>query len=147
MFNTKEYYQKITKEKINYIDLLKKVLAAFISGGIICIIGQGILDILKQFTSLENAKNYMIMIVILVVGILTAIGIYDDIGQRCKCGIAIPISGFANSCIASAMEYRKEGLVLGIGCNLLKLAGSVLVWGSVCALIVAFFRYIFEVLI
>ena len=146
MFNTKEYYKKITKEKPNYLCLLKNFLAAFISGGLVCVIGQGLLDILKNYTTEDNAKIYMIMIVILTVGILTAIGIYDNIGQRCKCGISIPISGFANACISSAMEYRKEGLVLGIGCNLLKLAGSVLVWGSATALVVAFFRYLYEVL-
>lgn len=146
MYNTKEYYQKITKEKIDYIGLFKKFLAAFVSGGLVCIIGQGLLDIFKHYTTEDNAGIYMLMCIILIVGILTAIGIYDDIGQRCKCGIAIPISGFANACISSAMEYRKEGIVLGIGCNLLKLAGSVLVLGSSCAIVVAFFRYIYEVL-
>ena len=142
MFNTKEYYKKITKEKINYREILKNFIQAFISGGLLSIAGQGIIDIYSMFADQKDAILYMTMTIILIVGFLTAFGIYDDIGQICKCGIAIPISGFANASISSAMEYKKEGLVLGIGANLFKLSGSVIVLGSVSAIIVSTVRYI-----
>lgn len=80
-------------------------------------------------------------------GILTAFGIYDKLGQIGKCGLAIPITGFANASVSSAMEYHKEGIVLGIGSNTLKLAGSVIVLGTVSALLVASIRYVIEVLL
>ena len=84
--------------------------------------------------------------IITISAVLTALGIYDNIGQIAKCGIAIPISGFANSCVSSAMEYKKEGIVLGIGSNCLKLAGSVIVLGSFTAVVLNIIRFIIEVL-
>lgn len=143
MFNTKEYYKKITREKYDFKELLKNFLHAFIAGGIVSIIGQSLIDIYKSFTDEKQAILYMTMTIILVVGILTAIGIYDNIGQICKCGLSIPLSGFINATVSSAMEYKKEGIVLGIGCNIFKLSGSVLALGSTAAIIVATIRYIF----
>ena len=84
---------------------------------------------------------------VLLAGLLTAFGIYDNLGQIAKCGLAIPITGFANASVSSAMEYHKEGIILGIGANALKLAGSVIVLGTCSAILVASFRYIFEVLL
>jgi len=89
----------------------------------------------------------MTLSVITITAILTSFGIYDNLGQVAKCGLSIPISGFANSAVSSSMEYHKEGIVLGIGANTLKLAGSVIVLGTVSALVVSTIRYIFEVLI
>ena len=146
MFNTKEYYKKITKEEINLNEMLKSFLQAFIAGGVISILGQALIDIYSSFADKEQAILYMTMTIILITGVLTAIGIYDNIGQICKCGISIPISGFVNATVSSAMEYKKEGLVLGIGCNIFKLSGSVLALGSVSAIIVATIRYIFWVI-
>ena len=146
MFNTKDYYKKITKEKLEYKELLKNFLHAFFAGGIVSIIGQSLIDIYKNFTDEKQAILYMTMTVIFVVGILTAIGIYDNIGQLCKCGLSIPLSGFINATVSSALEYKKEGIVLGIGSNIFKLSGSVLALGSTAAIIVATIRYFIWVL-
>jgi stage V sporulation protein AC len=146
MFNTKEYYIKITKEKYDFKELLKNFLHAFIAGGIVCVIGQSLIDIYSNFVDKQQAILYMTMTVIIIVGILTAIGIYDNIGQLCKCGLSIPLSGFINATVSSALEYKKEGLVLGIGSNIFKLSGSVLALGSSAAIIVATIRYIFWVI-
>ena len=89
----------------------------------------------------------MTLTIILLSGILTGFGIYDKLGQIFKCGFAIPISGFANATVSSAIEYHKEGLILGIGANALKLAGSVLVLGITSAIIVASIRYIVGILL
>lgn len=142
MFNTKEYYKKITKEKIDVKEIIKNFFQAFISGGLISILGQGLIDIYSMFADKEQAVLYMTMTIILITGILTAIGIYDNIGQICKNGVAIPISGFVNASVSSALEYKKEGIVLGIGANLFKMSGSVIVLGSVSAIIVAAIRYL-----
>lgn len=146
MFNTKEYYKRITEEKKDYKELLKNFLQAFVAGGIVSIIGQSLIDIYNSFVDEQQAILYMTMTVILVVGFLTAIGIYDNIGQLCKSGLSIPISGFINATVSSALEYKKEGLVLGIGCNIFKLSGSVLALGSSAAIIVATIRYLFWVM-
>ena len=74
--------------------------------------------------------------------LLTALGIYDRLGQLFKCGLAIPITGFVNASVSSALEYKKEGIVLGIGANLFKLSGSVIALGTTSAIIISTIRYI-----
>lgn len=147
MQNDRNYYNKLVKTENDYMLNLKKFLQAFFFGGLLCLIGEVILVILKKFVSVDDANLYLLLIMISLSAILSAIGIYDNIGQLAKCGLAIPITGFANACVSAAMEYKKEGLVLGIGSNCLKLAGSVIVLGTVSAIIVSTIRYVFEVLI
>lgn len=146
MDKKREYYKKLISYDKDYISMLKKFLLAFFFGGLLCLIGQGILEILKMFLNSTEANLYLSLIMVTIAGLLSAIGIYDNIGQMAKCGLAIPITGFANACVSSAMEYKKEGLVLGIGSNLLKLAGSVIVLGSTSAILVNIIRYIIWVL-
>ena len=146
MQKTREYYKKLVSYDTQYYSMLKNFLQAFFFGGLLCLIGQLILEGLSVFLTEADANLYLLIIMITIAGLLSAIGIYDDIGQVAKCGIAIPITGFSNACVSSAMEYKKEGLVLGIGSNCLKLAGSVLVLGSVCAILVNIIRYIAWVL-
>ena len=149
MQKQREYHQKIIETKYDYTVMLKNFLSAFIGGGLICILGQLFYDF--YFSVLHQSEvlsgTYMTLSMIFISGILTAIGIYDQLGQIAKCGLAIPITGFANAAVCSAMEYHKEGLILGIGANCLKLAGSVLVLGTTSAVIVATIRYLFEVVI
>ncbi len=129
--------------------LLKNFISAFISGGIVSIIGQLFFDLyyILLGASKTNAGIFMTLTMILLSGTLTAFGIYDNVGQIAKCGLAIPITGFANAAVCSAMEYHKEGIILGIGANALKLAGSVIVLGTTSALVVASIRYLFEVVL
>ena len=84
----------------------------------------------------------MLLIVITIAIILSAFGIYDKIGQYAKCGLTIPITGFANSMSSSAMEYKPEGFILGVGANTFKLAGTVIVFGVFAAFIVSFIKYL-----
>ncbi len=144
MQKEREYYQKIIKPKYDYTSMTFHFLQAFFFGGIVCIIGQLFLDFYKNILHQEEtlAGIYMSMSMIFLSGFLTALGIYDELGQVAKCGLAIPITGFANAAVCSAMEYHKEGIVLGIGANCLKLAGSVLVLGTVAALLVSAVRWI-----
>jgi len=143
---TREYYKKLVSYETKYIEMLKKFLQAFFFGGLLCLIGQLFLEALYNFFNEADANLYLLIIMVTIAGVLSAIGVYDDIGQVAKCGIAIPITGFSNACVSSAMEYKKEGLVLGIGSNLLKLAGSVIVLGTASAIVVNIIRYIFWVI-
>ena len=88
----------------------------------------------------------MLLIIITVAIILSAIGIYDKIGQLAKCGTIIPISGFANSMSSSAREYKPEGFILGVGANTFKLAGTVIVFGVFSAFVVATIKYLVNIL-
>lgn len=147
MHNSRNYYNKILRVEKDYKSFLIKFLQAFFFGGLISIIGQSILEIYSNFFEREISTALLSMTMILFAGILTAIGKYDDLGQIAKCGLAIPITGFANACVSSAMEYHKEGIVLGVAGNCFKLAGSVIVLGTASAVIVASIRYLFEVVL
>lgn len=117
--------------------LFKNIINAFFYGGIICALGQGILNI---FIALgvpeEQAGNPTVATVILIAAIITGLGIFDNISQVAGAGIAIPVTGFANSVTSMAIEFRREGLVLGTGSKMFALAGSIIVFGVVTAFVV-----------
>ena len=129
MEKTRKYYQELISVKKDYRAMLKNFLFAFSTGGGVAIIGQLFFDLYHQLLHVNKDDSFLFMTLtmVLISGLLTAFGIYDNLGQIAKCGLAIPITGFANASVSSAMEYHKEGLILGIGANALKLAGSVIV--------------------
>lgn len=139
----RKYYSNLTKTEKNYKQMTKSFLFAFLGGGFISILGQVILSVLNFFNKETPQDNplYLSLIMIFISGLLTGLGVYDKLGQIFKCGLSIPITGFANATVSSAIEYHKEGIVLGIGANALKLAGSVIVLGVVSAVIVGSIRY------
>ena len=143
MEKDRNYYKELTKTKKDFKQITRSFIFAFLGGGLISIFGQVVLNILNFFNKETPKDNpiYLSMFMILLSGILTGLGVYDKLGQIFKCGFSIPITGFANATVSSAIEYHKEGLVLGIGANALKLAGSVIVLGVVSAIIVASIRY------
>ena len=149
MQKSRAYYQNIIKANRNYMVMTKNFLLAFTFGGLVAIIGQLFYDFYFYVLHVDttNSGIFMTFSMIVLAGLLTAVGLYDNLGQIGKCGLAIPITGFSNAMVSSAMEYHKEGIVLGIGANALKLAGSVIVLGTVSALIVSSIRYVFEVLL
>lgn len=139
-----EYYKEITKVKNNNNNF-KSILLSFIFGGLLCLFGQVLFEIINNFVNEKDSFMYVSLIMILLSGILTAFGIYDDIASVARMGLAIPITGFSNSAVSSAMEYRSEGVILGVGANTLKLAGSVIVFGTTSAIVVSMIRYFIEV--
>ncbi|TXC93352.1 stage V sporulation protein AC [Metabacillus litoralis] len=120
-------------------------LKAFLIGGFICMVGQGIQNFyIEVFNfSEKDAGNPTAATLILLSAILTGLGIYDKLGQFAGAGSAVPITGFANSMTSAAMEHRSEGIVLGVATNMFKLAGSVIVFGVVAAYVVGIIRYLY----
>lgn len=122
----KEYVDKKTPKNNVYLNMLK----AFITGGCICVIGQIILNICKsQELSKDIAGSWTSMILVLLSVILTGFNIYPRIAQWGGAGALVPITGFANSVAAPAIEYQKEGQVFGIGCKIFTIAGPVILYG------------------
>lgn len=122
----KAYVEKKTPKNNVYLNMIK----AFITGGIICVVGQAILDFCKsQGLSEEIAGSWTSLILVLVSVILTGFNIYPRIAQWGGAGALVPITGFANSVAAPAIEYQKEGQVFGIGCKIFTIAGPVLLYG------------------
>lgn len=140
--NYKKYVDEISP-KPTY---LKNYTLAFIVGGIICTIGQLINDLYMNYFNLEklNAASATSITLIFIGALLTGLGVYDLIGKRAGAGSIIPITGFANSIVSPAMEYKREGYVLGVGANLFKIAGPVLVYGIGSSILCGFIYYIFK---
>ncbi len=135
-------YHSFSKLREPRRPILLNCLKAFIVGGIICIIGQGVSDFFLwnfDFTE-KTVGNPTVAIMILLSVILTSLGIYDHIAQWAGAGTAVPVTGFANSIASAAIEHRSEGFVLGVGGNMFKLAGSVIVFGVFSAFVVSLIK-------
>lgn len=132
-------YQAFAKAREPQRPVLKNCLRAFVAGGAICLLGQGIADFFIwnfDFTE-KTASSPTVAVLILISVILTSFGVYDHLAQWAGAGTAVPVTGFANSVASAAIEHRTEGYVLGVGGNMFKLAGSVIVFGVVAAFFVA----------
>ncbi|OCT15682.1 stage V sporulation protein AC [Paenibacillus pectinilyticus] len=138
MTMTQEEYQKLAKQQEPKRPVLKNCSRAFLVGGTICLIGECFMQMfIKWFGFTEKtAGNPTVAVLIIISVILTSFGIYDKIAQWAGGGSSVPVTGFANSLCSAAIEHRAEGLVLGVGGNMFKLAGSVIVFGTVAAFVV-----------
>ncbi|MGM8364298.1 stage V sporulation protein AC [Virgibacillus sp. W0181] len=137
-------YQKLQKERETKRPLLKNCLKAFFVGGFICFFGQIIATGYIYFFNFteETAGNPTVATLIFITMLLTGFGMYDHLGQFSGAGTAVPVTGFANAVISSAIEYKTEGFVQGVGSNMLKLAGPVIVYGVFSAFIIALIKTI-----
>lgn len=144
----KQRFNDIVKKTENKKDKLGRAVIAFISGGIVAIIGQGFYDLYTLALKVEakDAISLMLVSIIFITALLTGFGVFDKIAQKTGAGTFIPISGFANSLTSSALESKSEGLIYGIGSNMFKLAGSVITYGIVSAYILGIIRYIVHIL-
>lgn len=140
----KNKYKNIVDKHTPKENILYNALIAFIIGGIMGVIGQGLVDVYSYFFDISTNDAAVLMIVTLVfLGcFLTCLGFFDKMVNFAKCGLIIPITGFAHAMMSAALEYRKEGLVTGIGANMFKLAGSVIVFGVVGAYFFGLIRLI-----
>ena len=144
---SQEKYKNIAQQQEPARPVLKNCLRAFLVGGLICLLGQGIQDIFVHFfkMSKEQAASPTVVVLIFLSVVLTSFGVYDKLAQWAGAGTAVPVTGFANSMSSAAIEHRSEGMVLGVGANMFKLAGSVIVYGTVAAFVVALVYLIFGI--
>lgn len=138
-----QQYAAVAKKNEPPRPVLLNCVKAFIIGGLICVFGEFLRQMFMLYFDFpeKEAANPTVAILIMISIILTGLGIYDKIAQFAGAGTAVPITGFANSMSSAAIEHRTEGLVLGVGCNMFKLAGSVIVFGVVSAFFVALIKY------
>ena len=108
---------------------------AFVTGGLVGVIGQLLTEFYAGFfdISTKDASTFMLVTLIFLASLFTALGFFDKWVTFCKCGLIIPITGFAHSMTSAGIEYRKEGPIFGLGSNIFKLAGSVILYGVVSA--------------
>lgn len=130
MMQPKEY-EKYVKELTPTHNLGLQMLKAFITGGVLCVIGQAILNYCSNTLGLdkETAGSWCSLLLILLSVILTGVNIYPGIVKWGGAGALVPITGFANSVAAPAIEFKKEGWVFGVGCKIFTIAGPVILYG------------------
>ena len=143
-----ERYAQLVERLSPKSDFAQGLFRAFWVGGVICMIGQGINDFFclgLKWGAQACATGTSICLVFLS-ALLTGIGVYDRIGKYAGAGSIVPITGFANSVVSPAMEFRREGLVMGVGAKLFTLAGPVLVYGICSSILVGLIAFVMEVI-
>ncbi len=142
---SKEDYQKYVDQKTPNSPIFKNCFNAFWVGGLICAIGQIIFEFCKM-RGIEESNSYTIVSILLIFlsAFLTSLNVFNRIGKFAGAGSLVPITGFANSIVSPAMEYKSEGYVLGVGAKMFTVAGPVLVYGISSGIIVGIIYLIFN---
>lgn len=133
---TQRQYQKLVDDMAPKSPIWKDCLKAFLIGGLICTIGQLILN---GYTALELDKEQSAtatsMTLVAISALLTGLSLYDNIAKHAGAGTLVPITGFANSIAAPAIEFKTEGFILGLGAKMFTIAGPVIVYGMVASVV------------
>lgn len=143
----REEYQQYVNKNVPKSPMVRTLIAAFIVGGLICCIGEGVGDILKVIfkdMSEENIGIWTGCIMIFLGSLFTALGLYDKLGRFAGAGSIVPITGFANSVISPAMEYNREGVFFGICAKMFVIAGPIIVFGVVASFLVGLIGYFIQ---
>lgn len=137
-------FQKLEKEIEPKPQIVKNCIRAFLVGGAICTLGQVIMTVLKNYDFSKDEIGAITSIAMIFLGALfTGVGIYDKIAAYAGAGTVVPITGFSNAIVASAIEFKKEGFVFGVAAKMFAIAGPVLVYGIGSSVIVGIVYYIF----
>ena len=144
---SKNEYQKIVHQKSKKSHLLKNMLSAFLVGGIICTLGQ-CLQNLYEYWGFESVKAsaFTSITLIFLASFLTGIKLFDNIAKHAGAGTLVPITGFSNAITSPAMEFKNEGMILGVGAKIFTIAGPVITYGTVASVIYGIIYWIITML-
>ena len=141
-----QQYEDYVKKKTPVHNVYLNMAKAFLTGGIICVIGQGIYNYCEMIgLSKDHCSNWTSLSLILLSIILTGVGLYPKIAKWGGAGALVPITGFANSVAAPAIEYKKEGQVMGIGCKIFTIAGPVILYGIFTSWVLGLFYWLLRI--
>ena len=144
-FMTEDKYLKLVKENTLKENTLKNTFISFLSGGVLGLMAEALTHIYMKILYLEESSALTLMTItfIFIAVILTGLGSFDDLVKKYRFGLLIPITGFASSVASSLMDYKNEGTITGLGANMFKLAGAVILYGIVSAFILALIKGVF----
>ena len=135
-------YDKMVKKASPNSPIFTNCLKAFVSGGLICAGGQLLLNLFLDRNFTENEAALCVSITLIgISAVLTALGLYEKLGKYCGAGTIVPITGFANSVVSPAIEFKKEGLVFGMAAKMFVIAGPVIVYGTLTSMAVGLIYY------
>lgn len=130
-------YQEMVKNLRPSPPILRNALAAFSVGGFICAFAQVFFNLFEQMGLASQEAGTVTMVLMIFIGaFLTGLGVYDEIGKFAGAGSIIPITGFANSMVASALEWKREGFIFGVAAKMFTIAGPVLVYGTLASALI-----------
>lgn len=137
-----EKYDKLVSSIVKKENTFKNIFISFISGGIMGLIGELLYNFYIKTFTINSSDSYLLVFItfILIGSLLTGLGIFDKILSFTKSGLIVPSTGFANSMTSSSMDYKSEGFIKGIGSNIFKLTGSIILYGIIFGLIFGFIR-------
>lgn len=142
MISEKEY-SKLVKIKSKPSPKKTDFIMSFLVGGLICVIGEIIFTILENAGLSENTINAAVpSILVFTAALLTGIGLFDKIAKHAGAGTLVPITGFANAVCSPAVEFKNEGYILGVGANVFKIAGPVILYGTTASIIYGIIYFI-----
>lgn len=131
-----EEYGKYVKKNAPKSPLGKDMALAFVFGGLICCVGQAVLELWQYFgLSKEDAATATSITMVFLGALLTGLGMYDNIAKLAGAGTLVPITGFANSVVAPALEFKTEGFITGTAVKIFTIAGPVIVFGTVASVV------------
>lgn len=140
---TPKQYNKMAQKASPRSKSIINIPVAFVIGGLICVIGQIIMNIFKSAgLSKEMAGTWTSVILILTSAVLTGTGIYEKIAKHAGAGTLVPITGFANAVVSPALESKTEGMILGTGAKIFSIAGPVILYGVAASFIYGIVYYI-----
>ncbi|MDD4844255.1 MAG: stage V sporulation protein AC [Anaerotignum sp.] len=137
----KQEYDQMVKKASPNSPIFTNCVKAFFSGGLICGFGQLLLEYFSKTNSKDDAALMLSVTLVAISAVLTGFGLYEKLGKQCGAGTIIPITGFANSVVSPAIEFKKEGLIFGTGAKMFILAGPVIVYGTLTSMIVGIIYY------
>ena len=138
-------YQELINKHLPKENKLKNSLMAFLVGGLIGLFGQILVTIYLNIPNISynEATSLMMVTLIFLACLFTAIGFFDTLVAKASSGLFVPITGFAHAMTSSSLEYKHEGFINGIGSNIFKLSGSVILYGTISAYVFGIIRYVF----
>lgn len=141
----KEEYKNLVKKKYPKQNKLKNMLIAFVIGGSLGLIGQIFSRLLVILFGMSVKVSYSVvcLITIFLASLFTGLNFFDDWVTKTKCDLIVPTTGFAHSITSCGLEYKKDGMITGLGANFFKLAGSVLLYGIISAFILCVIKVVF----
>lgn len=142
---SKQKYSKMVEKATKNSPIVKDCVKAFLIGGAICTIGQGLTELYMLFDMGKTQAQTLCSVTLVFLGVLlTALHLYEKIAKHAGAGTLVPITGFANSVASPAIEFKSEGFILGVGAKMFSIAGPVIVYGTVASVIYGVIYYIYQ---
>lgn len=136
-------YAKYVNKRAVKSNIVLNCIKAFVSGGIVCVIGEGLYDLYAYFiTNVTIVESLVPITLVFIAALLTGIGVYDRLAKHAGAGMIVPITGFANAVASPALDNKNEGMIMGLGAKIFIISGPVILYGALASVLYGIIYYI-----